>query len=163
MSFRHSLIVGAAMASCVPVLTGLAWSQSSPAPAPHAISSKILAQSDGPWSDAITVIAQMDLAPGAQIARHTQPGQERIYVVAGRGELLVDGEPNRQMQAGEAAFIAFGKAHSFTNGNTQTRLQSTLIVAKGQPLAPYLTAAGEMAMSTASNAAPAPNGTRAHE
>ncbi len=163
MSFRHILVAGATLSSFLAMTAGLAWSQPSPPPAPRAISSKIIAQSDGPWSDATTLIVQVDLAPGARIAPHTQPGTERLYVLAGGGELMVDGEPGRRMQAGGSAFVPFGKAHSFINGDTETRLQSTLIVAKGKPLAAYLSAAGETTMSTASSAVSTPNGAWAHE
>lgn len=163
MSIRHSLIVGATLSAFMPAIAGIAWSQSASQPVPQAISSKILAQSDGPWSDATTMIVQVDLAPGARIARHTQPGQERILVLAGHGELMVDGELSRRMWAGEAAFVPFGKAHSFINGDTQTRLESTLIVAKGKPLAAYLSTTSALAMSVAGNATTADNGTRVYE
>jgi quercetin dioxygenase-like cupin family protein len=160
MSLRHSLIVAATLALPVPVIAGSAWSQSAPPTGSKSIKTQIVGQSDGPWRDATTVIATVQLPPGGQIERHTQPGDERLYVESGRGELNVDGDPVRTMAAGEAAYIPFGKAHSFTNGNGETRLLSTLIVEKGKPLAAYLE---ESARPALNQTAATGNATRVYE
>src|SRR5436305_14343882 len=57
------------------------------------------------------VIARVELAPGASAGRHTHPGDEISYVIDGEGEIIVQGQPNRSVKAGDRFVILAGPIH----------------------------------------------------
>ncbi|MDB5930710.1 MAG: hypothetical protein JWR60_2417 [Polaromonas sp.] len=82
------------------------------------------------------VVARVEVAPGAKAGRHTHPGDEISYVLEGEATLLVDGQPPRQVKAGESFVVPAGVVHdAHNNGTTATRLLGVYVVEKGQPLA----------------------------
>jgi quercetin dioxygenase-like cupin family protein len=76
------------------------------------------------------------IAPKATVARHTHPGVEMAYVVAGEGILSVDGEPDREVKAGDSWAVPAGKPHGARNtGSKPMKLVATYVVEKDKPLA----------------------------
>jgi quercetin dioxygenase-like cupin family protein len=77
----------------------------------------------------------VEFAPGTSFPRHSHPGEEIAYVVAGKLEYRLDGRPATILQAGDALFIPAGTVHGVTNlgGNEGSEL-ATYIVKKGEPL-----------------------------
>lgn len=96
----------AGFASCA--LCGLAEfvatevsAQGTPPPAPAGFTRKILSQMDGPMPGYVTIITEVTIDPGTFVARHTHPGIESGYVVAGGFELPIEGQPTRMVKAGD--------------------------------------------------------------
>jgi quercetin dioxygenase-like cupin family protein len=82
------------------------------------------------------VIARVEIAPGARAGRHTHPGDEISYVIEGNGEILIDGQPPRQIKAGDGFVIPSGAKHDAHNtGTTVLKLAGVYVVEKGKPLA----------------------------
>ena len=82
------------------------------------------------------VVARVDVAPGGKAGRHTHPGDEISYVLEGEVTLLVDGQPPRQVKAGESFVVPAGVVHdAHNNGTTPTKLLGVYVVEKGKPLA----------------------------
>lgn len=82
------------------------------------------------------VVARVEVAPGAKAGRHTHPGDEISYVLEGEATLLVDGQPPRQVKAGESFVVPAGVVHdAHNNGSTPTKLLGVYVVEKGKPLA----------------------------
>ena len=82
------------------------------------------------------VIARVELAPGAVAGRHTHPGDEITYVMEGEAEIIVEGQPNRKVKAGDGFAIPAGKIHDAHNIGTSTlKLAAVYVVDKGKPLA----------------------------
>jgi quercetin dioxygenase-like cupin family protein len=82
------------------------------------------------------VIARVEVAPGAKAGRHTHPGDEISYVMEGEATLLVDGQPPRQVKAGESFVVPAGVVHdAHNNGSTAAKLLGVYVVEKGKPLA----------------------------
>jgi quercetin dioxygenase-like cupin family protein len=82
------------------------------------------------------VVARVEVAPGAEAGRHTHPGDEISYVMEGEATLLVDGQPPRQVKAGESFVVPAGVVHdAHNNGSTAARLLGVYVVEKGKPLA----------------------------
>lgn len=82
------------------------------------------------------VIARVDVAPGAKAGRHTHPGDEISYVLEGEATLLIDGQPPRQVKAGESFVIQAGVVHdAHNNGSSPIKLVGVYVVEKGKPLA----------------------------
>ena len=82
------------------------------------------------------VVARVDVAPGAKAGRHTHPGDEISYVMEGEATLLVDGQPPKQVKAGESFVVPAGVVHdAHNNGTTAIKLVGVYVVEKGKPLA----------------------------
>ena len=82
------------------------------------------------------VVARVEVAPGAKAGRHTHPGDEISYVLEGEATLLIDGEAQRVVKAGESFVVPAGVVHDAHNaGSTPTKLVGVYVVEKGKPLA----------------------------
>ena len=82
------------------------------------------------------VIARVEIAPGARAGRHTHPGDEISYVMEGEGEILVEGQPPRNVKAGDGFVIPSGSKHDAHNtGSTPLKLVGVYVVEKGKPVA----------------------------
>ena len=86
-----------------------------------------------PGREAVQV--RVDIAPGKAFGRHTHPGEEIIYVLAGTLEYDVDGKPPATLKAGDVLFIPAGTIHAAKNvGNVTASELATYIVEKDKPL-----------------------------
>src|ERR1700730_602837 len=82
------------------------------------------------------VIANVEIAPGGSAGRHTHPGDEISYVLAGEGEILMDGNPPVKIKSGDGFIIPGGTKHDAHNTGTQPlKLVGVYVVEKGKPLA----------------------------
>jgi len=129
--------------SCA-VLAALIWAsspataqQASPAAANQAQSIKRtpLQRFDVPETAYETIIGIAEIAPNVSIGRHTHPGPESGYVLEGSLELLIDGEPARQVKAGESYKVPPRAIHDAKTGPAGAKVIATYVVEKGQPLA----------------------------
>ena len=78
--------------------------------------------------------ARVDFAPGASFPRHTHPGEEIIYVLAGTIEYEVNGKPVT-VRTGDVLFVPDGVVHSARNvGNDSAAELATYVLRKGKPL-----------------------------
>jgi quercetin dioxygenase-like cupin family protein len=86
-----------------------------------------------PW---VTQTMVVEIAAGATVPRHTHPGIEVTYVMEGEGDLLVQGQPDRHLKAGDSFNVPAGVPHSARNtGAVPERLLVTYVVDKTKPLA----------------------------
>jgi quercetin dioxygenase-like cupin family protein len=112
------LVAAASAASDAPVKRTLLQKFAVPATAPHEC-----------------VFALAEVAPGASIGRHTHPGVETGYVVAGSFVLIVEGEAPRVLRANDSYRIEAGKVHDGRNdGKAVVKIVGTWIVEQGRPL-----------------------------
>jgi quercetin dioxygenase-like cupin family protein len=82
------------------------------------------------------VIANIEIAPGGSAGRHTHPGDEISYVLAGEGEILMDGNPPLKIKPGDGFVIPGGTKHDAHNTGAQPlKLVGVYVVEKGKPLA----------------------------
>jgi quercetin dioxygenase-like cupin family protein len=136
VNLNRRLIVGCALCALPGLIATSTTGLAQPAPAATAgVKRKILSQVDGPTPGYVTVAVELEIEPGAVVARHTHPGIESTYFISGSGELLVDGQPSKPFKAGDAIQIAPGAIHSVKNGPAATKGIGTYIVEKGKPLA----------------------------
>jgi quercetin dioxygenase-like cupin family protein len=78
---------------------------------------------------------RVDLAPGVAFGKHTHPGEEIIYVLAGALEYQIEDKPPVTLKAGDVLFIPTGTVHSAKNVGSETGSElATYIVEKGKPL-----------------------------
>lgn len=103
-------------------------------PAGTGISRAVLDKTPFPGEAYMTLLVTADLEPGAVIARHTHPGVESVYVVAGGGTVRLEARPDRTVAAGQGLIIPAGLPHLFENGTDRTRIAITYVVEKDKPL-----------------------------
>ena len=95
----------------------------------------IVSRIDYPGDRYVTILATAEIAGGATVAMHTHPGVENSYVLAGEGEFMMQGKPDRHVAAGDAFQIPPGVPHGVRNGPAPMRLVTTYVVEKDKPLA----------------------------
>jgi quercetin dioxygenase-like cupin family protein len=81
-----------------------------------------------------TVIGIAELAPSVAIGRHTHPGPESGYVMAGSFELLIEGQAPRLLKAGDSYQVPPGAVHDAKAGPEGAKVIATYVVQKGKPL-----------------------------
>ena len=81
------------------------------------------------------VMAMGDFLPTGATGRHTHPGEEITYVLAGPLVLEVDGKPARTLQTGDVFMIPAGTVHNAKNlGTGVAKVVVTYVVEKGKPV-----------------------------
>ena len=82
------------------------------------------------------VTVRIVLDKGATAAPHTHPGVEMGYVLDGKADLLVKGQPARAIATGDAFAIPAETVHSVVNtGPGALTMVSTYALEKDKPLA----------------------------
>jgi quercetin dioxygenase-like cupin family protein len=87
-----------------------------------------------PGREVVTVF--VEFAPGGAVGRHTHFGEEVSYVIEGTAVLEVDGQPPRELKAGDTFLIPAGVVHAAKNtGTGPSKVLANYVVEKGKPLA----------------------------
>ena len=83
-----------------------------------------------------TVVARVEIEPGAFVGRHTHPGEEISYVLDGQVDILIEGHPPLHVKAGESFMVPAGAKHDAHNtGSAPMHLVAVYVVEKGKPVA----------------------------
>jgi len=94
----------------------------------------ILQQSDVPGSNYTVVMSVTEIAANMTAARHTHPGSEVAYMLAGEAEFNIEGQV-KKVKAGESFRLEPGVKHSVKNGPMTTRILAIYTIPKGAALA----------------------------
>jgi quercetin dioxygenase-like cupin family protein len=94
----------------------------------------ILQQTDVPGSNYTVIMAVTEIAANMTAARHTHPGAEVAYMLAGEAEFNIEGQLKR-VKAGESFRLEPGIRHSVKNGPATTRILAIYTIPKGAALA----------------------------
>lgn len=111
-------------------LTGAAFAQ-----APSPIKRTPLQKFDVPGTNYETVIGIAEIVPNVNIGRHSHPGPESGYMLEGEMTLLVQGQPDKVLKAGESYQVPPGAIHDAKTGPAGAKVIATYVVEKGKPLA----------------------------
>jgi quercetin dioxygenase-like cupin family protein len=106
------------------------------AQAPVPFKRTVLQQGDlsAPGREAVMALAEIQ--GGAASGRHTHPGEEIAYVLAGPVVLEIDGKPAKTLQTGEVFMIPAGTVHNARNAGTGlAKVLATYVIEKGKPVA----------------------------
>ncbi|WP_029002811.1 cupin domain-containing protein [Azorhizobium doebereinerae] len=95
----------------------------------------VLQKTEYPGEKYVSILMVAEFDANLKVARHTHPGLESTYLVAGGGTLSVKGQPDRVMAAGEGFQVPAEVPHSFQVGPEKVRLAITYVVEKDKPLA----------------------------
>jgi quercetin dioxygenase-like cupin family protein len=135
----RSLIIGSiavALSGAAAITTATA--QQAPAPVTQGASNikrTILQKFDVPGTDRETVIGIAEIVPNAMIGKHTHAGVESGYMLEGEMVLMVAGQPDKIVKAGDSYQIGLGLAHDGKSGPAGAKVIATYVVEKGKPLA----------------------------
>jgi len=80
-----------------------------------------------------TKLVRTEIPPGVVAPRHTHPGLEATYVMKGSITLIVSGQPDRVIGAGESFSVPANTPHLFQNGAAASELLTTYVLEDGQP------------------------------
>ena len=95
----------------------------------------ILQKFDVPGTNNETVIGIAEIVGNALIGRHTHFGVEGGYLLEGEMVLMIAGQPDKPLKAGESYSIPAGAAHDGKSGPNGAKVIATYVVEKGKPLA----------------------------
>ena len=126
-----------ALALALSLAAGSAGAQQAPAPATSAptIKRTPLQKFDVTGTNFETVIGLAEIVPNANVGKHTHPGAESGYLLEGDFTLIVQGQPDRVVKAGESYLVAAGVPHDAKTGPQGAKVLATYVVEKGKPLA----------------------------
>jgi quercetin dioxygenase-like cupin family protein len=97
---------------------------------------EVLQRAPGPAEGQEVILVKVEIAPGASAGRHSHPGVETGYVVAGEVVMEVEGEAARRLVAGDSYLIPAGRVHDVrAAGGRPARALATFVVERGKPLA----------------------------
>jgi quercetin dioxygenase-like cupin family protein len=83
-----------------------------------------------------TVTGLAEVAPGHASGMHTHPGIETGYVLDGEVLMVVEGQPDRTLKAGDSFVIPAGAKHDVKSiGSVPAKAVSVFVVDKSKPLA----------------------------
>ena len=95
----------------------------------------ILQKFDVPGTSNETVIGIAEIVGNAFIGKHTHFGVEGGYLLEGEMVLMIAGQPDKPLKAGESYSIPAGAAHDGKSGPNGAKVIATYVVEKGKPLA----------------------------
>lgn len=90
---------------------------------------------DVPGTNHETVIGIAEIAPNTAVGRHTHPGPESGYLLEGDFTLIVEGQPDKAVKAGESYQVPPATIHDAKTGPQGAKVIATYVVEKGKPLA----------------------------
>jgi quercetin dioxygenase-like cupin family protein len=95
----------------------------------------ILQQTDVPGSNMTVILVETDLEPNSLAARHTHPGVEISYVLAGEADFVIEGKGTMHVKAGGSFRLESGVKHSVKVGPTLTKILAVYTIPKGAEMA----------------------------
>jgi quercetin dioxygenase-like cupin family protein len=130
MKITKSTLAALAIGTGLTLTAGLLIAQA------PALQRTIVAKADVSVPGREAVVARVEVAPGGIAGWHTHPGDEISYVLEGESVLMVAGQPDRVVKAGESFVIPAGTVHNAKNSsNAPAKLVGVYVVEKGKPLA----------------------------
>lgn len=90
---------------------------------------------DVPGTSHETVIGIAEIVANVNIGRHSHPGPESGYLLEGAFTLLIEGQPPKELKAGDSYAVPSGAIHDARSGPQGAKVIATYVVEKGKPLA----------------------------
>ena len=81
----------------------------------------------------VTVIAE--IGPNVLAGRHTHPGVDTGYVLDGEATLMVEGQPDKVLKAGDSYAVPAGIPHDIKTSDKGLKIMAVYVVEDGKPVA----------------------------
>lgn len=114
------------------VLTGFAHAADAP---PPALKRTVLRTVDVPDSNYEVSVVLIEAPANVRNGRHTHPGTVVGYVLEGEYTMWIDGQPPKQLKAGDSLEVPAGVVHDEGTGDAPAKLLAVFTVEKGKPRA----------------------------
>ena len=108
--------------------------QPAPAASPG-INRAILQKVEVPGTNYETILGIAEIAPGMNAGRHAHPGPETGTVTEGEMVLMIDGQPDKTLKAGDSYQIPAGTVHDVRTVGGPAKVVAVYMVPKGMALA----------------------------
>ena len=95
---------------------------------------KLLKRTETGTGNLVTLLMEVEIPVGAEVARHTHPGVESAFVLDGEAELYVQGQDAVTVRPGEGFQIPSEVPHGVRKVEKPLRLAITYVVDKNKPL-----------------------------
>lgn len=79
------------------------------------------------------IMSVVELPQNTTLPKHLHPGEEFAYIVEGSGTVLIDGQENRVLKAGDSGMIPFKHHHTFQTTDEAVKMVVFRVHEKGQP------------------------------
>jgi quercetin dioxygenase-like cupin family protein len=112
----------------------MAAQQPAPAASPG-IKRTILQRVEVPGTNYETILGMAEISPGMNAGRHTHPGPETGTVTDGEMVLMIDGQPDKTLKAGDSYQIPAGVIHDVRTVGGPAKVVAVYMVPKGMALA----------------------------
>jgi quercetin dioxygenase-like cupin family protein len=90
---------------------------------------------DIPGTNYETITGLAEITGNSMIGAHTHSGLEAGYLLEGEMVLMIAGQPDRPMKAGDSYQIPAGAVHDGKSGAAGAKVIATYTVEKGKPFA----------------------------
>ena len=90
---------------------------------------------DIPGTNYETITGLAEITGNSMIGAHTHSGLEAGYLLEGEMVLMIAGQPDRPMKAGDSYQIPAGAVHDGKSGAAGAKVLATYTVEKGKPFA----------------------------
>ncbi len=81
----------------------------------------------------VTVVAE--IGPNQLAGRHTHPGVDTGYVLDGEATLIIEGQADKELKAGDSYAVPAGIPHDVKTGAKGLKLLAIYVVEDGKPVA----------------------------
>lgn len=138
---KKGLAIGLFAALCLTSINAAPAQQAAPATPPaitqgaQNIKRTPLQKFDVAGTNYETVIGIAEVVANVNIGRHTHPGVESGYVLEGDMVLMIAGQPDKPLKAGDSYQVPAGAVHDGKTGAAGAKVIATYVVEKGKPLA----------------------------
>lgn len=90
---------------------------------------------DVPGTNTETIIGLAEVVANVSIGKHTHPGPESGYLLEGEMVLIIEGQPDRPLKAGDSYLVPAGAVHDGKSGPNGAKVIATYVIEKGKPIA----------------------------
>jgi quercetin dioxygenase-like cupin family protein len=102
---------------------------------PEPITRTIFERFDVPDSRYETVVMLVEMAAQVNSGLHTHPGFDAAYLLEGSLTVIEQGQPDKEIIAGQSWHVRPGSVHEVKIGDQATKVLAMYVVEKGKPLA----------------------------
>ena len=90
---------------------------------------------DVPGTNTETIIGLAEVVANVNIGKHTHPGPESGYLLEGEMVLIIEGQPDKPLKAGDSYLVPAGAIHDGKSGPNGAKVIATYVIEKGKPIA----------------------------
>ena len=80
------------------------------------------------------IVSRLTIPPNTTFPKHWHPGEEFVYIIEGSATVVLEGEPEVQLKAGQVFKIPLKKVHTAKTGAEGAKAIAFRVHEKGKPM-----------------------------